>query len=65
VLQYRLPDKVITFNTTTPTIFGSYADPKFKLTFGMIIHYRTGGEQRVIVQRIDVWRRRLSAVVRV
>jgi hypothetical protein len=52
------------FNRTTTTTFGSYAHPKFKLTFGMTIHYRTGGEQRVIVQRVDVRRRRLSAMVR-
>jgi hypothetical protein len=37
VLQYRLPGEVITFNTTTPTIFGSYADPSFRLTFDMTI----------------------------
>jgi hypothetical protein len=32
-LEYRLPGEVITFNVTTPTIFGSYADPAYKLTF--------------------------------
>lgn len=32
-LEYRLPGEVVTFSVTTPTIFGSYADPAFKLTF--------------------------------
>jgi len=33
VLHYALPGEVITFNSTTSSIFGSYADPAFKLTF--------------------------------
>lgn len=37
VLHYTLPNVVITFNTTTSTIFGSYADPAFKLTFDLTL----------------------------
>jgi hypothetical protein len=33
VLHYSLPGEVITFKTTTSSIFGSYADPAFKVTF--------------------------------
>jgi hypothetical protein len=37
-VQISIPGNDVEFKTTTPTIFGSYADPSFRVGFGLVIN---------------------------